>query len=401
MSNEIDVPAAATGPESLKWGESPALYLSFGTAALEDSRPAQAGDTVVVMPSFTVLSPPMGLDYFAVFDSRHPGAGVSRHLIALLDDAIARQVEAELARESPRFAGESPDDVVGWWETVVQEAFRVVHEDTSREGEDAAVVLGTSTLVALVLEKYIVIANCGASKAVLCRGGEHVELPPEHRANKEDENKSVENVGGNVPDSPSKPFDLNVPLQTTTDAFGNVADSTYNPFDLNVPLQTTTDAYGNVAESTSKPSDLNVPLQTTTGASGNVAESTSKPFDLNVSPQTSPEPGSSQAVVIPKLDVVAVERREQDEFLILGSDGLWGAVSPQSACAFVQRRLGKTSLITMPWEAPMEADATRASMDLIAKELAEKAVHAGSKDNVVSIAIVLFRVFLAQSDAME
>nr|CAB3475742.1 unnamed protein product [Digitaria exilis] len=45
-------------------------------------------------------------------------------------------------------------------------------------------------------------------------------------------------------------------------------------------------------------------------------------------------------VVIPELDVMVVERKAQDEFLILGSGGLWGAVAPALACAFVRQRLG-------------------------------------------------------------
>jgi len=99
------------------------------------------------------------------------------------------------------------------------------------------------------------------------------------------------------------------------------------------------------------------------------------------------------AAVIPELDVVAVERKDRDEFLILASDGLWGAVSTESACAMVRRRLGeKTTRITLPWEAPVGAGV---SPTVLARELAEKAVHAGSQDNV-SVAIVLFNDFWAQ-----
>ena len=96
---------------------------------------------------------------------------------------------------------------------------------------------------------------------------------------------------------------------------------------------------------------------------------------------------------LPELDVVAVERKDRDEFLILASDGLWGAVSTESACAMVRRRLGeKTTRITLPWEAPVGAGV---SPTVLARELAEKAVHAGSQDNV-SVAIVLFNDFWAQ-----
>jgi hypothetical protein len=54
---------------------------------------------------------------------------------------------------------------------VIGEAFQAVN------GEVVAGA-GATALVALVLERYIVVAKCGggSSKAVLSRGGQHVEL---------------------------------------------------------------------------------------------------------------------------------------------------------------------------------------------------------------------------------
>lgn len=101
------------------------------------------------------------------------------------------------------------------------------------------------------------------------------------------------------------------------------------------------------------------------------------------------------AVVMPKLNVVAVERKvEDDEFLILANNGLWGVVSPELACAFVRRRLGKTtSRVPIPWVAPVGAaggSAPPPPPGVLAKELAEMGVYAGSEDNV-SVAIVRFK----------
>ena len=61
------------------WGESPELYLSYGTVSLAGRRP-ELTDAVAAVRSFTLLSPPMGLDYFAVVDGRHLGKAVAERL---------------------------------------------------------------------------------------------------------------------------------------------------------------------------------------------------------------------------------------------------------------------------------------------------------------------------------
>lgn len=92
-------------------------------------------------------------------------------------------------------------------------------------------------------------------------------------------------------------------------------------------------------------------------------------------------------------DVVAVERGAGDDFLILGSDGLWDAVTPALACGLVRRRLVTTPRIDRPREPPLDA---RGSPTVLAKELADQAVRAGSQDNV-SVVLVLFRDFWART----
>ena len=87
--------------------------------------------------------------------------------------------------------------------------------------------------------------------------------------------------------------------------------------------------------------------------------------------------------------MVAVERGARDDFLVLASDGLWDAVTPASACGLVRRRLVTTPRVARPREPPLDA---RGSPTVLAKELAEQAVRAGSQDNV-SVVLVLFRNF--------
>jgi hypothetical protein len=63
---------------------------------------------------------------------------------------------------------------------VIGEAFQAVNGEVVAGAGAGA---GATALVALVLERYIVIAKCGggSSKAVLSRGGQHVELTPDRR----------------------------------------------------------------------------------------------------------------------------------------------------------------------------------------------------------------------------
>jgi len=177
MSSESNVPEAAAAEYPLMWGESPELYLSYGTVSLAGRRP-ELTDAVAAVRSFTLLSPPMGLDYFAVVDGRHLGAAVAERLPSRLGKAIAEQVEGELLSENPRFLGASHDGVVAWWRTAVEEAFRAVREELASEGAAG----GVTALAALVMEKYFVIASSGGAKAVLCRGGEHVQLTPDPKS---------------------------------------------------------------------------------------------------------------------------------------------------------------------------------------------------------------------------
>lgn len=192
MSSTSNVPGAAAAmamamaPESLAWGESPVLYVSYGMVAEKGVRPSLTS-AVAAAPSFTVLSPPMGLDYFAVFDGGHhlrAGAAAVERLRVRLAAAISERVSGELISDAPRWFGgpaapAPAHAVVGWWRTVIKEAFRAVHgEAVASGGEDAAVLGATAFVVALVMEKYTVIASYGDAKAVLCRGGEHVVLTP-------------------------------------------------------------------------------------------------------------------------------------------------------------------------------------------------------------------------------
>jgi protein phosphatase 2C len=168
----------------LFWGASPRLYLSYGIASLQGKRPSLS-DAVAAVPPFSPLSPPLGLDYFAVFDG-YRGTAVAKYLQERLCEAIAQGIRDELITWNPRcLRSESDNNAAEWWKVTMEVAFLSV--DTrlvsgNAVGEDDVINVGATALVALVHENYIVLANCGFSKAVMSRGGEAVLLTPEHEA---------------------------------------------------------------------------------------------------------------------------------------------------------------------------------------------------------------------------
>lgn len=157
----------------------PTMYLSYGIAALKGRSSARRTDGAAVVPSFTAMSPPMGLDYFGVFDGFF-GAYSAKHLVERLHVAVAKGIERELLVATPRFQ-ENGADMKGWWRTVVRDAFRVADDELLARVQ-GGVAFGSPAVVALVLEDYLVLANRGATRAVIYRGDEAVQLTSERKS---------------------------------------------------------------------------------------------------------------------------------------------------------------------------------------------------------------------------
>ncbi|KAM0956525.1 hypothetical protein ACFX14_024727 [Malus domestica] len=58
--------------------------------------------------------------------------------------------------------------------------------------------VGSTAVVALVSSSHIIVANCGDSRAVLCRGKQAMPLSVDHKPNREDEYERIEASGGKV-----------------------------------------------------------------------------------------------------------------------------------------------------------------------------------------------------------
>ncbi|KAH7293123.1 hypothetical protein KP509_28G012900 [Ceratopteris richardii] len=58
--------------------------------------------------------------------------------------------------------------------------------------------VGSTAVVAVLSFRHIVVANCGDSRAVLCRNGQAIPLSVDHKPDREDEMARIEAAGGKV-----------------------------------------------------------------------------------------------------------------------------------------------------------------------------------------------------------
>ncbi|KAK8610069.1 hypothetical protein V6N13_026613 [Hibiscus sabdariffa] len=135
-----------------------------------------------------------GYDFFAVYDG-HGGAGVANACRDRMHRLVAKEVE---------------ERTHGWgkgvgWEKVMASCFAKMDEEVTscERGTTAAVdvvveTMGSTAVVVLISREEVVVANCGDSRAVLCRGGTAVALSRDHKPDRPDERERVEAAGGRV-----------------------------------------------------------------------------------------------------------------------------------------------------------------------------------------------------------
>ena len=83
--------------------------------------------------------------------------------------------------------------------SALAEAFRLTDETFAERGDEEQLSLvGTTAVVTLISSKSIYVANCGDSRAVLCRNGKAAALTDDHKAAREDETARVEAAGGQI-----------------------------------------------------------------------------------------------------------------------------------------------------------------------------------------------------------
>ncbi|KAL2540102.1 putative protein phosphatase 2C 75 [Abeliophyllum distichum] len=196
----------------------------------------------------------------------------------------------------------------------------------SRDRDEVNFV-GSTAVVAVLTPEHIVVANCGDSRAVLCRGGRVVPLSYDHKPDREDERARIEACGGRV-------------------VFLDGAR-----------------------------------VEGILAMSRAIGDRCLKPF------------------VISEPEISFTGRDEEDEFLILASDGLWDVMSSEMTCEVAReclreenRSAGSRDPSTRPWTANEGPETLFPSQSASAAALLIRlALGRKSDDNICVIVVDLKR----------
>mmetsp|Transcript_17926 Transcript_17926/g.50166 ORF Transcript_17926/g.50166 Transcript_17926/m.50166 type:complete len:377 (-) Transcript_17926:448-1578(-) len=173
---------------------------------------------------------------------------------------------------------------------------------------DGADHTGSTAVTLLVGSRYICVANCGDSRAIMLRSDGVVPLTDDHKPDREDEKDRVEAAGGQI-------------------------------------------LYWNGRR-----------VMGVLAMSRAIGDQCLQPY------------------VIPDPEITILQRREDDELIIMGSDGIWDVLSNEETCQLAKRALNR---------ARSKGANARAAAKVAATVLTRAALAKGSRDNITVIVVDL------------
>ncbi|KAF0931326.1 hypothetical protein E2562_004475 [Oryza meyeriana var. granulata] len=186
--------------------------VAFGSMSLA-GRMRDMEDAVSLRPSFCTWSDGSPMHFFAVFDG-HGGPHVSALCREQMHVILAEELAAEAAalrQRQPEAVPSSEEETA--WRAALSRSFSRVDAlaavacacgravvppcQCPLSGQTGAII-GSTAVVALLVRDRLVVANCGDSRAVLCRGGSPIPLSFDHKPDRPDEKARIEAAGGRV-----------------------------------------------------------------------------------------------------------------------------------------------------------------------------------------------------------
>lgn len=150
-------------------------------------------DAVAIHPSFSA-----GSHFYGVYDG-HGCSHVAMKCKERMHEIVKQEVENRKEDEA-------------WLETMTKSFSRMDEEVTEWSRNSGQLspscrcelqtpqcdAVGSTAVVALVTQDKIIVSNCGDSRAVICRGGVVTPLSNDHKPDRPDELKRIEDSGGRV-----------------------------------------------------------------------------------------------------------------------------------------------------------------------------------------------------------
>ncbi|XP_028771274.1 protein phosphatase 2C 53-like [Neltuma alba] len=144
--------------------------------------------------------------FFAVYDG-HGGCQVANYCRERLHSVLVEELQD----------ADSSLDGISWtdhWKKAFSNCFRKVDDEVggihaenneiNNDGSESSMeplapeTVGSTAVVVILCQNHLIIANCGDSRAVLCRGKEALPLSSDHKPNREDEWARIEAAGGRI-----------------------------------------------------------------------------------------------------------------------------------------------------------------------------------------------------------
>ncbi|KAE8100053.1 hypothetical protein FH972_017985 [Carpinus fangiana] len=150
-----------------------------------------------VLDGMTNFLPHQTVHFFGVYDG-HGGSQVANYCRDRVHMALAEEIELVKGSLSD---GSIKGSCEEQWRKAFTDCFLKVDDEIGGKASLEPVApetVGSTAVVAIICSSHIIVANCGDSRAVLCRGKEPMALSVDHKPNREDEYARIEAAGGKV-----------------------------------------------------------------------------------------------------------------------------------------------------------------------------------------------------------
>ncbi|XP_019168244.1 PREDICTED: probable protein phosphatase 2C 24 [Ipomoea nil] len=155
-------------------------------------------DAVAVHPWFCRMDRENNneLHYFAVYDGHgcsHVAMKCKERLHELVKEELEKkETSADWKQAMEQSFSRMDKEVIAWNESVVRGSCRCELQTPECDA------VGSTAVVAIVTPDKIIVANCGDSRAVLCRNGKAIPLSNDHKPDRPDELNRIQEAGGRV-----------------------------------------------------------------------------------------------------------------------------------------------------------------------------------------------------------